>query len=363
MKRGSVVALAVVAMLALVLPACGDTNGGGSGGTATSASGGTETSGGEGTANGPKQETAARMAGVGISSPDANGWDRGGSKALDAAAQVIGAKPIWLSNITYDEASQTFDRLVRQNTDIIVAHSSGYEAAALESAAKYPDTWFWVYSDLSTTRDLPNVVGIKVNWNEFGYMLGAIACTVSKSKKIGFVLAEPIPADTRSAGGAQQAAGEHCGDEKNLLTTYIGTFEDVSKAKQAAEAMIAKGADVIFDVADAAALGAIEAAKARPNVAYIGSVLNLADEGVAPDEIVTSVYLDFDSGYKAAADLFKAGQLEPKIYDTDIASGGIRVAPAANVADPAKLDAQIAQMMDDIKSGKIQIDSTREVKP
>jgi basic membrane protein A len=333
----------------------------GCGSSSTSNGGDAASSGGGG--KGPKQGSAERIAGVGISSPDSNGWDRGGSKALNAAAAAIGAKPTWLSNISYDQASQTFDRLVRQGTNVIVAHSSGYESGLLDSAAKNPDTWFWIYSDLSTTKNLPNVVGIKVNWNEFGYMLGAIACTISKTKKVGFVLAEPIPADTRSAGGAQQAAGDFCGGENHLLTTYIGTFEDVSKAKQAAEAMISKGADVIFDVADAAALGAIEATKSRPDVAYVGSVLNLAAEGVAPKEIVTSVYLDFESGYNATANLFADGKLEPKIYDTDIASGGIKVAPTANVTDPTKLDAKIAKIMDDIKGGTIEVDPTREVKP
>jgi basic membrane protein A len=352
MRRGSV--LAIAAVLALGLAGCG---------SSSDSAGGTASHGDGATAAGLKQGSAARIAGVGISSPESNGWDRGGSAALTAVAGPLGAKPTWLSNVSYDQASQTFDRLVRQKTDIIVAHSSGYEGAILESAAKHPDTWFWIYSDLSTTKNLPNVVGVKVNWNEFGYLLGGIACTISKTKKVGFVLAEPIPADTRSAGGAQQAAGDVCGNEKSLLTTYIGTFEDVSKAKQAAEAMIAKGADVIFDVADAAALGAIEAAKARPNVSYVGSVLNLAKEGVAPDEIVTSVYLDFQSGYQTPAQLFKAGTLKPKIYDTDIASGGIKVADVANVSDAGALTTKIQTMTDDIKSGKIKVDPTREVKP
>lgn len=350
MTRGPV--LAIAAVVALGLAACGDSGDSSGSGASDGAA-----------ASGPKQETAARIAGVGISSPESNGWDRGGSAALTSAAETLGAEPTWLSNVTYDQASQTFDRLVRQKTDIIVAHSSGYEGAILESAAKYPDNWFWIYSDLSTTNDLPNVVGVKVNWNEFGYLLGGIACTLSKTKKVGFVLAEPIPADTRSAGGAQQAAGDLCGDEKSLLTTYIGTFEDVSKAKQAAEAMIAKGADVIFDVADAAALGAIEAAKARPNISYVGSVLNLAEEGVAPDEIVTSVYLDFESGYQAPAQLFKDGKLEPKIYNTDVANGGIKVADVANVPDADGLTAKFQTLVDDIKSGKIEVDPTREVKP
>src|SRR5262245_45291705 len=62
-------------------------------------------------AEGLTQGTAAKMAGVGISSPESNGWDRGGSAALDAAASAVGAEPTWLSNVTYDQASQTFDRL------------------------------------------------------------------------------------------------------------------------------------------------------------------------------------------------------------------------------------------------------------
>lgn len=312
---------------------------------------------------GPKQGTAAKIVGVGVSSPQANGWDRGGNAAFKSMASIIGAKPTWLPNIGYDKAPQIFDRLVRQGFPVILAHSSGYEAAILEAASKHPDTWFWIYSDLSTTKGLPNVMGMKVNWNEFGYMLGAIACTLSTSKKVGFVLAEPIPADTRSAGGAQDAAARFCGNKKNLLWTYIGSFEDVSKAKQAAEAMIAKGADVLFDVADAAALGAIEAAKAKPNVQYVGSVLDMRREGVAPSEIVTSVFLDFKSAYDQTAKLFKAGKLQPKIYDTNVKNGGIRVAQVFNVPNAKAVAAKINSIKKDIATGKIKVNPTKELKP
>jgi basic membrane protein A len=312
-------------------------------------------------AAGPGEGKAGKIAGVGVSTPQANGWDRGGFAGFQSMSKIVGAKGTWLSNISYDKAPQIFDRLGREGYSAVIAHSSGYEAAILEAAAKYPNTWWWVYSDLSSTKNLPNVAAVKVNWNQFGYMLGAIACTLSKSKKVGFVLAEPIPADTRSAGGAQDAAIKYCGGKKALLYSYIGSFEDTSKAKQAAEAMIAKGADVLFDVADAAALGAIEAAKSRPNVAYVGSVLDM--HSAAPKEIATSVYLDFNSAYSSFAKLFAQKKLQAKIYPTDFKTGGIRVAKVMNVAKAGQVQAKIASIIAGIKSGKIVVNSTKEVKP
>jgi len=308
---------------------------------------------------GPSQGSAGKIAAIGVSTPTANGWDRGGNAAFKKMAAIIGAKGTWLSNIGYDKAGQVFDRLARGGYDVILAHSSGYEPAVLEAAAKYPDKWWWIYSDLSTTKGLPNVVAMKVNWNEFGYMLGAIACTISKSKKVGFVLAEPIPADTRSAGGAQDAAIKYCGGKSRMLYAYIGSFEDTSKAKQAAQAFIAKGADVIFDVADAAALGAIEAAKADPNVKYVGSVLNM--HSVAPTEIVSSVFLNFDSAYTQVAKLFKAKKLQPKIYDTDVKSGGIQFAKITNVPNAAAVRTKIQGIYNGIKTGKIKVNSTKAI--
>ena len=51
--------------------------------------------------------------------------------------------------------------------------------------------------------------------------------------------------------------------QARVLTSYIGSWDDVSAGKEQALAQISRGADVIFQNADAAGLGVFQAARER----------------------------------------------------------------------------------------------------
>jgi basic membrane protein A len=340
--------LAAVVLLsfALVLSACGDDDDNGGGG------------GGGGDASGPPQgKDVEKMAAFGIAAPETNRWDAGGKEAFEQAAKTVGAQPTWLSNIAFDQAPQVLDRLVRGDNDVMISNGAGFADGILDAAAKYPDRWFWVYSALADTKGLPNVVGIDFLWNELGYLAGSIACDSSKSKQIGVVLAQPIPAYTHALGGVTDGVKASCGSEKSLKATWTGTFDDNAKAKQATEALIAQGADVILEFQDAAVPGVHSAIKEHPDVKYVGTFFDWADE--LPDQIVTSVAIDYQDGYGRAAEMLRDGTLEPKIYQTGVKSGGIVLTDFHNASGKVEKDGK--QLFEDIKSGKVKVDLSHEV--
>jgi basic membrane protein A and related proteins len=298
------------------------------------------------------------VADFGIASPQTSDWDKGGSLGLVAAAKALSAKPTWLSNIAFDQAPQVIDRLVQQKIPLIISNGSGYANAMVQAAQKYPDTWFVVYSDLPSTNGLPNLAGIRLHWNQMAYLAGAMACIASKTKKVGLVISQPIPAYAHAVGGMLDGVKKFCGDAKDLLYTWTGTFSDVSKTKQAAQALIAKGADVVTDFQDAGTPGVIAAVKANPNVRYVGTMSDWTK--AIPKQIVGSVYINYDSGYMGLANLLLKSQLQPKIYLSDVQSGGIDITKVTN-ADPA-VAKKIQAAFNELKNGKLVVSYAHQVK-
>lgn len=343
-----------VISLALFGAGCGSSNDKSSSGSGSSSS---SSSTSASTNSGPPQGSISKIAGWGLQSPGTNPFDKGGHDGLFKAAELLGAKPTFLSNITFDQSPQVIERLVRDGFPVLISNGSGFADAMLAAAQKYPDKWFMVYADLASTKGLPNVVGIKINWSEMGYLAAGIACQASTSHKIGLVVAQPIPAYTHAVGGVYDGTKAVCGSEKNLLATWTGTFDDNAKTKQATEALISQGADVIFDFQDAGTVGVQAAVKEHPNVKYVGTTFDAAS-GI-PKQIITSVVNDFNVGYSGTAQLLKDKKLEPKVYTYGVAAGGLLLTPFTNVSDKVAGEGQ--KLYGDIKSGKVVVDATREV--
>ena len=313
--------------------------------------------------NAAPRATQLKVAFVTAGSITASGWDSGGYAAFQGLVKTLNAKESHLELVNYDQTVQVLTRLAKAGNNVIITHSSGYEPGVLEVAAKFPKTWFLIYSDLSTTQGLKNVAGWKVNWNEHGYLQGAIACLSSKTGKVGLISSVPIPAFTRMAAGFKQATqqvGSCKGTKGAFLNTWTGSFTDVPKAKQAALALIGKGADVMADGADAGGAGALEAVKEQ-KLLYVGGIADQYPKN--PSIIVASVFLNFKAAYLDMAQKIKSGTIKAGVYNTNLKTGGIKVSTFHNVPNAQQLQAQTAAIIARIKSGKIKINAKAEVKP
>src|SRR5438045_5071852 len=85
----------------------------------------------------------------------------------------------------------------------------------------------------------------------------------------------------------------------NVLTSYIGNWDDVSAGKEQALAQIARGADVIFQNADAAGLGVFQAARESKRALVIGS--NSNQNNVAPEITLGSGVIDLPHAFLKVA--------------------------------------------------------------
>jgi basic membrane protein A len=260
--------------------------------------------------------------------------------------------------VGYDEAEAVLSRLAQSN-DLVIASSAGYGDAVLKTAPKFPRTFFVVFSNLTTTNGLKNVAGFSSDWNEFGYVSGTVACLAARGGKIGHVNSEPIPAFTKFAGGMQQAAEDHCRNGRSdYLQTWIRSFNDVSKAKQASLQLANQGAKVLVPTCDTAGQGVVEAAKEKDDKL----VMSYVDQSkVAPQNVITSWRFAFDKQFDRIGSLFSEGRLQPRIYEQTFANGGIDlVLPVRNVEPKVARD--VERVVADLKAGKIKVEP-RELEP
>lgn len=340
--RRAVTAVAAAA-LALGAAACG-----GGDESTTTAGTGTAASG---------DASAGKAAMIGVAPVTQGNWDPAGYAAFTKMAETYGYEPSNQESVGYDQAAAVLRRMARDN-DLIIAHSSGYEAAALEVAPDFPDTAFVVFSDLSTTNGLPNIAGWAVNWNEYGYLAGAAACFAGKERgngSVGHVNSQPIPAFTRYAAGVKQGAEDNgC----TFQTRWTNDFADVAKAKQAALSMIADGAEVITTSADTADEGSRDGAVEKDKL-FIANYAPATK--LAPDNTMTSIVINMDQAYDEMGKLHSEGKLEPKVYPMTVETGSLSYEPFSNVPDSVVEQSQ--EVLEKIKSGEIQVDSEAELKP
>ena len=89
---------------------------------------------------------------------------------------------------------------------------------------------------------------------------------MSKTGKAGAVGGMEIPS-VKSTILASRPAPRRCNPNFAVVTSYVGNWEDVGAAKEAALALIQQGADFLFHNADAAGLGVFQAAQEQQRAA------------------------------------------------------------------------------------------------
>jgi basic membrane lipoprotein Med (substrate-binding protein (PBP1-ABC) superfamily) len=115
-----------------------------------------------------------------------------------------------------------------------------------------------------------------------------VAGALTTTNVLGLIAGTELPPVKLSFQAFERGA-RSVNPKVQMLTSYIGNWDDVSAGKEQALAQIARGADLIFQNADAAGLGVFQAAREKKVLAF-GSNANQND--VAPDVIIGSVVID-----------------------------------------------------------------------
>ena len=225
-------------------------------------------------------------------------------KALKAAVARGDIEYVFSENV----ANADYERVMRQYAEkgntLIVGESFAVEAAARKVAKDYPKVSFLMGS--SGKPQAPNFSVFDNYIQEPAYLSGLIAGAMSKSGKIGLVGGFPIPEVNRLMNAFMVGAKE-TNPKAEFMVSFINSWFDPPKAKEAAFAMIDKGADVMY----AERFGVSDAAKER-KVLAIGNVINT--QAQYADTVVASALWNMEPTIDAALKAVKAGSFKAEDY-------------------------------------------------
>ena len=225
-------------------------------------------------------------------------------KALKAAVARGEVEYVFSENV----ANADYERVMRQYAEgghtLIVGESFAVEAAARRVAKDYPKVSFLMGS--SGKPQAPNFSVFDNYIQEPAYLSGLIAGAMSKSGKIGLVGGFPSPEVNRLMN-AFMAGAKETNPKVEFTVTFINSWFDPPKAKEAAFAMIDKGADVMY----AERFGVSDAVKER-KVLAIGNVINT--QAQYPETVVASALWNMEPTIDLAIKTVKAGQFKAEDY-------------------------------------------------
>jgi len=270
-------------------------------------------------------------------------------KALKAAVGRGEIEYVFSENV----ANADYERVMRQYAEggntLIVGEAFAVEAAARKVAKDYPKVAFLMGS--SGKPQAPNFSVFDNYIQEPAYLTGMIAGGLSKSGKIGMVGGYPIPEVNRLMN-AFMAGAKEVNPKAEFMVTFIHSWFDPPKAKEAAFAMIDRGADVMY----AERFGVSDAAKER-KVLAIGNVIDTQSQ--YPETVVASALWNMEPTVDAAIAAVKAGAFKAEDYGpySTMKHKGSELSPLGTFEKtvPAALVAKVQAKQTEILAGSFKV--------
>lgn len=234
-----------------------------------------------------------------FSTPIEEPWDGAVHRAVQALADEGKITYKHVDNVGTSGGMERTLRDIAQNDKpvMIVGDSYGNEDVARSVAKDFPKIAFVMGSGEAPVE--PNYA-VFDNWlQDPAYLAGMLAGGMTKTNTIGVVGGIPVPEINRIINAFVLGA-QSTNPKVNVKVTFINTFFDPAKAKQAALAQVAQGADVLFAERD----GVIEAAKEK-GLLSIGMMIDQKDQG--PESVMTSLVWNMQPTVEEAFKEVQAG--------------------------------------------------------
>ncbi|MGQ9474122.1 MAG: BMP family ABC transporter substrate-binding protein [Candidatus Caldatribacteriaceae bacterium] len=239
--------------------------------------------------------------------------DLGWTHAHEQARQILEDTYPWLDTIYVEsvpegEVEGVIDRLINQEkVDVVVTTSFGFMDGTLNAAQRYPDKIFFHCSGF---KRAPNMATYMADFHQVYYLNGLMAGALTKSGKIGYVGTFPIPELKRHINAFTLGA-RRVNPKAEIHVRWLQTaWYDPQGAKEATEALIAEGIDVLAFTEDSATVVQVAGSKGLPSFGHYSPMISFAPDFLVSGQLVhwEAIYLDFFA--KVYAGLYNNRNLE-----------------------------------------------------
>jgi basic membrane protein A len=228
---------------------------------------------------------------------------------------------------------------------VIFANAYGYATFAPKVANEYPKTIFIIQQ--ASPPNQPNLTSYYGHMEESRYLQGVVAGRMTKSNLIGFVAAFPFSPVV--AGLNAFALGAQSVNPKAVVkVAWVNSWSDAPKEKEAADALLAAGADIIASHTDSA----IPLQTAADHGKW-GMSSNWAWSEVAPDAFLAANIWNWGIYYVELVKSVRDGTFKPERAMGSLKNGVADIALGKNVPDDVR--ASVKSAKDALISGEKQI--------
>jgi basic membrane protein A len=211
--------------------------------------------------------------------------DYGYNQAVYEGSQVIkkafpDVKVLTAENVPEDDtAATTMEQMISKGAKLIFATSYGHLDAAEKVAAEHPDVVVVQQGNTITGKVAANMGTYFGTVYEPMYLAGIAAGAATKTNKLGYVYAFPIPQTIANINAFERGA-QSVNPKVKTITTATGSWCDPGKQKDAAAALLSQGVDVMTQHQDCTATVIQAAEKAGAmTVGYHADASALAPKG------------------------------------------------------------------------------------
>ena len=238
---------------------------------------------------------------------------------VDGVAALTGVSEVNVTDGTFivDDAAAAIRAYAGEGYDLVIAHGSQYGGSLQEIAADFPNVAF-AWGTSSDTFGLPNVSAYTAASDQGGYVMGAMAASMTSTGIIGVI--GPIAVgdaklyvDGFVNGATESVAGI------TVNVNYIESFSDVALAAEAAQGHVANGADILTGTAQMV-VGATGVA-AEHGARWFGTQSNQTSLGA--DIVVASQVYKWEVVLQGVVDGVKGGDLGGESHTITLENGGL----------------------------------------
>lgn len=241
------------------------------------------------------------------------------------------------------EAERVIRNLAKSGYDLIFTTSFGYMNPTLKVAKMFPKKYFEHSTGYQTAK---NVGTYMCRFYEGRYLTGIIAGKMTKSNTLGYVAAFPIPEVIRGINAFTLGARSVNPDIK-VKVIWVNSWFDPGKEREATEALITQGADVVTHHTDSTAAVLTAEEKGVYAIAYHSDMSKYGPK--AHLTATTHVYGDF---YTKVAQSVLDKTWKPEAVWSGIKEGSIKLAPI-NPVVPADVVALVEKTKKGIVDGSL----------
>ncbi len=236
-------------------------------------------------------------------------------------------------------------QLAQQGNTLIFANSYGYGQFLPDVAKQFPNVTFL---HLQGNETGPNYGSYYGHLEEARYAEGVVAGKMTKANNIGFVGGFPFP-PVISGVNAFALGVKSVNPNATVHVTWVNSWYDPPKEKEAADALLNAGADVVANHADSPAT--LQSAAQRGKW---GMTSNADWSSAAPQAFLTGSVWNWGPYYVRVIKEVASKTYKPNVYLGSMADGVVALAPyGPAVTEDAKKAGDQART--DVTSGKLKV--------